>query len=307
LKTFAVLFLLAGVVLGETALPRPSGYVNDFAGVLPDASRQKLTANIAALKSRSGIEMAVVTVSSLGDASIEEYANRLFNQWGIGQKGKDNGVLVLVAPNDRQMRIEVGYDLEGIVPDGLAGQLIREDFTPSFKAGDYPRGIEQGVDHLILLLDKGETLPKDWAPPSERTEGSVAEFIGMVLFFSLFVGIGFFALGIGVKNRNGFGLMWGAGFGGIPLLMSFLFVHLMAPSTIPFRLFVLPVVALAAFVFGLVVHRTRLYTWWSKLPKGSGGSSSSGGWSSGGGSSSSSSGGGFSGGSSGGGGASGRW
>ena len=77
--------------------------------------------------------------------SVEEYANRLFKEWGVGQAKQDNGVLVLVAPNEREMRIEVGYGLEGVLPDGLAGQIIRDDFTPRFRDNDYSGGIRDGV------------------------------------------------------------------------------------------------------------------------------------------------------------------
>ena len=120
-------------------------------------------------------EIAVATVSSLDGTTVDDYAVRLFKAWGVGQKGRDNGVLVLVAPSERQIRIEVGYGLEGVLPDGLAGVVIRESFLPSFRDGDFDKGVLQGVTRVAEIVRRNETLtpeqlraleqePVDWAP-----------------------------------------------------------------------------------------------------------------------------------------------
>ena len=128
------LALIAACCLASRAtasdFPRPQGKVNDFAGLLTPEDREALEAQLASLERDTSAEVAVVTVQSLGGRALEEYATALFTEWGIGKQGKDNGVLVLVAVDDRAMRIEVGYGLEGVLPDGLAGAVIRETFLP---------------------------------------------------------------------------------------------------------------------------------------------------------------------------------
>ena len=99
-----------------------------------------------------------MTVPSLEGIPVEDYAVRLFKEWGIGQAKQDNGVLVLVAPNEREMRIEVGYGLEGILPDGLAGQIIRDQFIPRFRDNDYNGGIRDGVARVVEIVEKQQVL-----------------------------------------------------------------------------------------------------------------------------------------------------
>ena len=110
-------------------LPRPTSKVGDFAGVLTPTARAELESLLTTLEKDTTAEVVVATTASLGGMSVEEYGNRVFNEWRIGKAALDNGVLVLVAPTERQMRIEVGYGLEGVIPDALAGAIIRDDFT----------------------------------------------------------------------------------------------------------------------------------------------------------------------------------
>ena len=97
----------------------------------------------------------VLTVPTIGDESIEQFATRVFEQWQLGKKGKDNGVLVIVVPKDRKMRIEVGYGLEGPLTDVASSRIIRNDMTPRFKTGDYDGGIEAGVKAIFARIDAG--------------------------------------------------------------------------------------------------------------------------------------------------------
>src|SRR5207247_2763041 len=108
-------------------------------------------------------QVVVLTVPTVGQMSIEEYAAKVFETWKLGQKGRDNGVLVVVAPQDRKMRIEVGYGLEGTLPDGAAGEIIRTWMTPAFKAGNYDKGIEDGVAAIVARLE-GRGGPIDRTP-----------------------------------------------------------------------------------------------------------------------------------------------
>ncbi len=125
LAAFAIVATVA--VAAAQDLPKPTGRINDFAGVLDEPSESQLDSLLTALETDTTAQVAVVTMDSLDGANVEEYATKLFNAWGIGQKGKDNGVLVLVVPSERVMRIEVGYGLEGILPDGLAGAVMRDE------------------------------------------------------------------------------------------------------------------------------------------------------------------------------------
>src|SRR6476660_7607280 len=122
--------IAAAVVAAEAAFPKPHGYVNDFAGVIDAPTAAELERLIRETRAQTTAEMAVVTVKSLDGMSIEEYAVRLFAAWGIGKKEKDNGVLILVAPTERRIRIEVGYGLEEILPDARTGRIIREEILP---------------------------------------------------------------------------------------------------------------------------------------------------------------------------------
>jgi uncharacterized protein len=160
---------LAACIAAASNVPYLTGRVTDDAEILSSAVRKSLTERLKAHEDRTGNQIAVLTVPSLEGESIEEYAEAVFREWKLGQKGKDNGILVLVAPNDRRMRIEVGYGLEGVLPDSLAGSIIRNGMTPKFKTGDYDGGIDAGVSAILMVLEKGET------PAFDGTAGKEAK------------------------------------------------------------------------------------------------------------------------------------
>jgi len=163
-------------------------------------------------------EVVVVTVSSLDGMTIEEYANRLFADWGIGTKARDNGVLLLVAAADRQVRIEVGYGMEGSLPDGLAGEIIRTAIVPEFKQGNMRRGIGRGLDRISRVV-RGEVVAVAPAPTTDAGSGVPLVFV-IVPFFSLFVGLGGIAAGLGLRTRTISVLIAGGLFTAIPLLLA---------------------------------------------------------------------------------------
>ena len=144
--------------------PSPQGYVTDAAHVLDAAALGPLENQLSSFEQATSIEIAAVTVPSLEGEVIETYANGLFTQWRIGKKGKDNGILILVAPLEHKVRIEVGYGLESVLPDGLCGQIIREDMLPYFKSGDYKGGLSAGVAALQQILSPG-SMPAPEPPP----------------------------------------------------------------------------------------------------------------------------------------------
>ncbi len=138
--------------------PNYTGHVNDFANVLDAGSKQQLETILLNFEQRSGAQIAVVTVPTLQDRPIEEYANGLYRAWGIGAKSgehKDKGALLLVAPNDRKSRLEVGYGLEGDLPDGLAGEMLRR-MRPYFQQQQWSQGLTVGTRTLV------DTLAQKW-------------------------------------------------------------------------------------------------------------------------------------------------
>lgn len=153
-----VLSVVAGPALAQLSnptFPELTGRVVDEAGLIPYDQRKALEADLAALEARSTDQIVVVTVKSLQGYPIDDYAVKLGRAWGIGQKGKDNGVLLVVAPNERKVRIEVGRRLEPMLPDGLSGTIIRSTILPAFRRGDFAGGIKAGVKDIedVLLGD----------------------------------------------------------------------------------------------------------------------------------------------------------
>lgn len=132
--------------------PALSGRVVDQANIIQPATRSAIEEKLAEVEANSGIQIAVATVGSLEGQDIEPYANELFRNWKLGEKTKNNGVLLLVAPTERRVRIEVGYGLEGTLTDALSKVIIANAITPRFKAGDFSGGISRGVDDIITVL-----------------------------------------------------------------------------------------------------------------------------------------------------------
>jgi uncharacterized protein len=134
--------------------PRYGSAVNDFANVISATDERKLESMIDELEQKTGAEIAVVTIQSLEGGQIDDFTNRLFEKWGVGQKGKDNGLMFLAAMKDRMMRIEVGYGLEGAIPDAKAGRIRRDVITPYFKSGNPGTGIVAGIAVLSQEIAK---------------------------------------------------------------------------------------------------------------------------------------------------------
>lgn len=299
----AALLLVVGHA-GAQEFPAHVGKVNDFAAVLSETQRAQLEADLGALERSTSAEVAVVTVATTGDSSIEEYATALFNTWGIGKKDRDNGVLILVSPTDRAMRIEVGYGLEAVLPDGLAGAVIRETMLPRFRAGDLPGGIVDGTARVVGIVQRNETVTPEQRRAYELAAIEAGKSWGLTAFLGIFVAIGAFTAGTAAGAKIAIQLVFGLFFmGGALFLSSF-----EAP-----RYGVAVLVVFAAAVLVLSARLAQRPSWRRTL-RGSRDASRSG-WiaadstpsSSSGSSGGSSSGGSFGGGSSGGGGASGRW
>jgi len=195
-RVIIVILALAAAIVCAVALTLPAltGRVVDGANIIPAEMRISLEGRLADLEAKSGIQLVVATVTSLEGQEIEPYANQLFRSWGLGQKAKNNGVLVLVAPNEHRVRIEVGYGLEATLTDALSKVIITNAMTPRFKTGDFSGGISRGVDDIITVLttDASEwqqrpSLRLDSQPQSNDPTNWLV-IIGIVVFLGLFIG-----------------------------------------------------------------------------------------------------------------------
>ena len=152
LIVLAVAALWAFAALAAADFPPLTGRVVDQAKILSPVTIADLERKLADLEQKSGIQLVVATVPSLGGEEIEPYANALFRAWKLGEAKKNNGVLLLVAPNQRRVRIEVGYGLEGTLTDAISSIIISNAIAPRFKAGDFNGGVTRGVDDIITAL-----------------------------------------------------------------------------------------------------------------------------------------------------------
>jgi uncharacterized protein len=180
LLAFVTTLLGAGLAVAALTFPELTGRVVDQANVLSAAERAKLTTKLADLEEKSGIQLVVATVNSLQDQDIEPFANELFRTWKLGEKTKNNGVLLLVAPKEKRVRIEVGYGLEGTLTDALSRIIIANAIAPRFKVNDFNGGVEHGVDDIITVLT---TDAEEWEKkPSLRLDAKpVPEWVRWLL------------------------------------------------------------------------------------------------------------------------------
>jgi uncharacterized protein len=190
--------------------PSLTGYVNDNAELLSQQGKEELESKLAQLEKDTTAQVFIATIKSLEGDSIEDYASRLFEQWKIGQKDKNNGVLFLVALDDRKMWIEVGYGLEPIITDGRAGRIRDEDVIPLFKKNDYEGGIKAGAASIEKYI-------RDGTPPAPLEENPVKSMFGNFVFaFFILSIITIYLSGFMARSKNVWlGGIWGAIAGGI--------------------------------------------------------------------------------------------
>lgn len=169
LLTLALTF--GGAASAQT-FPALTGRVVDQADIIPAADEAALTVDLAALEVRSGHQLVVATVKDLEGREVSDYGYRLGRAWAIGGKEADDGVLLLIAPNERRMHIAVGYGLEPVLTDALSGRIIRDTITPAFKAGDYPGGIKAGVAAITQQI---ELPPEEAAARAQAADVAASE------------------------------------------------------------------------------------------------------------------------------------
>jgi uncharacterized protein len=198
LGLLALLMLFTAPAAAQDLPPRPQGPIYDQADMLPADQEAALDQRLREFDARTGNAVIVATVDNLQGDTIEDYAQKLYAAWGIGGAERDTGVLLLVAKQERKMRIEVGYGLTPYITDILSGRIIRDDITPHFKQGDFPGGITAGVDALVTQLSKSPEDAKAVAEAAAAAEknrghssgggfpvGMIAWIVFMLIFFVL--------------------------------------------------------------------------------------------------------------------------
>ncbi|HEU5163248.1 MAG TPA: TPM domain-containing protein [Thermoanaerobaculia bacterium] len=154
--TLAALLLLAGAALALEVPPAPTQWVTDRAGILEGGASEALNAKLRSFEERTGTQFIIYILPSLEGDSLEDFSIRAAEKWRVGQAKYDNGLILFVFPQDRKLRIEVGYGLEGTVTDAISSRVIRQDIVPAFQAGNYAAGLDAAADHLIAFIEKGE-------------------------------------------------------------------------------------------------------------------------------------------------------
>jgi uncharacterized protein len=180
----AVPFLLARDV------PFLSGRINDTADMIPAEVRERLEGKLAAFEKETGAQVAVLTIDTLGGDVLEDYSLKVAQTWKLGRKGVDDGALLLIVKDDRKLRIEVGYGLEGKLTDAQCGRILDDVVRPEFRNGDFGRGVEAGVDAIIGMIQGKDTIPSR-APARGKRASEVplgARLIGSVVF-TLVIGV----------------------------------------------------------------------------------------------------------------------
>ncbi len=250
MKALVALLLLIAAAQAQT-VPPLTGRVVDTADMLAPATEAAITARLAAFEDSTSTQIVVLTVPSLGGGDLERFATDVFRAWGIGQSGSNNGALLLVARDDRKLRIEVGYGLEGDLTDATAATIIREVVVPRMRDGDPDSAVSAGVDAMIASVEGADIAPAASEP---------MPLWASLLFGGLFSGVPL--LGLGGFLRTGLAGVWGTVVAGLIGLVVGLFVAVgIAVATESALLAVIALVAvpLAAMVADVVLERHPVY------------------------------------------------
>lgn len=268
------LLLLAALLLGgtahaEVAVPPLKQRVTDLTATLDAAQSQALEGKLAAFEQAKGAQIAALLLPTTQPETIEQYGIRVADTWKLGRKGVDDGVLLLIAKDDRKLRIEVGYGLEGVLNDAIAKRIVAETITPHFKRGEFYQGIDAGVDAIIKVIE-GEALPPPVRAAATHSFASGTDnFFNLIFFGILILMVGNLLLR-GLLGRLPAGMVVGGLVGGLAWLML-----------LPLALAV--IAGLVAFFLSLVSGTRGLSAYPGGWGGGGWGGGSSGGWSGGGG------------------------
>ncbi len=203
-----ILFISCSIVSSQTlfsqnTFPKAVGYVNDFAKIIPDDIERQIEGLCLEVQEKTGAQIAVVTVETVGYEYYSDYANKLFAAWRIGQKNKNNGILLFNAVHERKLWIEVGYGLEGIIPDGLAGAILDDYVLPYYRGGNYGRGLLEGTKAIAGTIAKEAGAKITGTIPVRYEHGSDTSGIDLsvplvLLIFLVFFGVFYKVVALGV-------------------------------------------------------------------------------------------------------------
>ena len=183
----ALVILLAGAAtLSALDVPRLEGRVNDYAGILDSNQKAELDSYLASVEQKTTAQLVLLTIKSLEGEPLEDYSMRVAEAWKIGQKGKDNGVILLVSMAEHAVRIEVGYGLEAVLPDGRAGTIIRQVIVPEFRSGNYYAGIKNAFQTMAQVIG-GDSSQVDELQKNEKSRGGAPSGLGCGFFIFLFI------------------------------------------------------------------------------------------------------------------------
>jgi uncharacterized protein len=212
LTIFIFVFILSFSSFAYVKFPSPKGFVNDFVGILSSQEKQELESISASLRQKTGAELAIAIVKTVEPLDSKLYAVKLFENWGIGEKGKDNGVLLLVALEERRVEIEVGYGLEGVLTDARAGSILDDYAVPNFKQGKMGEGIIQSAKALSQVIAKEEvTVPVTAKARVEKED----HFVPLVVVIVIIVILGIILRRTGSIIMGFLGAFWGSEYGGL--------------------------------------------------------------------------------------------
>lgn len=184
-----LLTLICGAQLFAANIPQLQGRVNDYANVISQRDEQQITEYLAGLEQATGIQIAVLTIPSLQGEDIASYSMKVCDKWQLGQKGKDNGALLLLAMDERQVRIEVGYGLEGKLTDAKCGLIIRNVIIPEFREGNYGAGMYKGVRNMGGIASDDTEIVSKRVLNEESSEDSIFGLIFMIVWIIIFFSV----------------------------------------------------------------------------------------------------------------------
>lgn len=197
LRALLIVIAIGAALPALAQQPQLTGRVVDSAGIIDAATEEDLTAKLEAFEKKSSDQIVVATVPNLGGETIEPYANRMFRAWGLGQAGENNGILLLVALEDRKVRIEVGYGLEGTLTDLHSKLIIENTMVPAFRAGDYSGGISRAVDDIIMVLEGNGAELEARAERNRQSDRAIdIDTWIVIIFFTIWFSIFFGSIGI---------------------------------------------------------------------------------------------------------------
>ncbi len=193
LAVILIFVLHSGTCVSARQFPKPVGYVNDFANVIDSGKKQEIEDLLKTIEKKTTSEIAIVTVSKCAPMDSFTYRTELFKEWGIGKKGKDNGLLLLLCLEERRIEIEVGYGLEATITDGVAGEVLDKYMKPDFKEGKFGDGFLNGAQAIASkILGSNEVAMPSLPSPSPSSSGQAAPLETAIGFVIIFGGIGLF-------------------------------------------------------------------------------------------------------------------